>query len=114
MASLAEKDDVLARQDGVLHLWDDGFLETDDAREHRLIVFEHANQVVSQLFLNGTRPVARCPQLAKSGRKVSRDIGRAVLLRIRHISETPCWQTIRLAAGYCQSSERVGTQPARS
>ena len=85
LAALAEKDDVLAGQERVFDLRDDGFFETDDARELRFVRFELANQVLSQLFLDGPRPIPRCPQLAKSGRQASRDIGWAVLRRIRHI-----------------------------
>ena len=60
LAALAKKDDVLARQEGVFHLWDDRFLEADNALELRLATLELVDQVVAQLFLDGSRPITRC------------------------------------------------------
>src|SRR2546430_681397 len=52
LATLAQEDDVLARQDGVLDLGNDGSLEADDAGEELLARLDLADQVLAHLLLD--------------------------------------------------------------
>ena len=69
----------------VFNLRNDGLFEADNALELRFVRFELPDQVVAQLFLDGSRPVTRCLQLAKGSRTTRRGIGGSVLRRVRHI-----------------------------
>ena len=53
LPTLAQKDDVLSGQDGVLDLRNDCVLETDDARKDYLFGAYLGDQVVPHLFANG-------------------------------------------------------------
>jgi hypothetical protein len=52
LAALAEKDDVLAAQDGVLDLRDDAVLVADDAGEERLSALQARDQIVPKFLLD--------------------------------------------------------------
>src|SRR6266516_1846583 len=57
LAALAEEDDVLSGKDRVFYLGDDSLFEADNALELRLVRLELFDQVVAQLFLDGSRPI---------------------------------------------------------
>src|SRR6185437_7549733 len=69
----AQQDEVVARQDGVHELRDDGLLVPHDTREQRRAVLEQADQILAQLvFYGAVDPGGTCPlgllQLAQRGR----------------------------------------------
>ena len=64
LAALAEQDDVLAGEDRVLELRDDGLLVADDAGEHLFAVAHLAHQVAAHLLLDGEHVVAALAKLA--------------------------------------------------
>ncbi len=65
LAALAQEDDVLAGEDGVLELRDDGFFEAVDAGEQLLAACHLADQVAAHLFLDGQDLVTRSLQLTE-------------------------------------------------
>jgi hypothetical protein len=52
LAAQAEKKHVVARQDGILNLGDDGFFVTQDGWKERLAGSQHANQVAPHLVFD--------------------------------------------------------------
>ncbi len=69
----AQQDEVVARQDGIHELGDDGILVAHDAREQGRPVLEQTDQILAQLVLDGavdaggTRPLGLL-QLSQRGR----------------------------------------------
>lgn len=57
-ALLAEEEDVVAGDDGVGKLGNDGVFVADDAREEIFTAGERFDEVVAQLMLDGARPPA--------------------------------------------------------
>src|ERR1017187_6127600 len=68
LAALAEEDEVLAGEDGVLELRDDRFLVAEDALEEGVAGGEAAGQVAAQLRAHGPDAVLGATQLADGGR----------------------------------------------
>src|SRR5205814_9011105 len=81
---LAEEDDVLSGNNRVFYLGDDSLFEADNALELRLVRLELFDQLVAQLFLDGSRPITRFLQLAKGLCAARRGIGRSLLRHVRH------------------------------
>src|SRR5205814_7326687 len=65
LAALTKKDDVLARQDGVLDLGNDGSLEADDAGEQLLARLDLADQVLAHLLLDRKDTVLTLSELGE-------------------------------------------------
>ena len=65
LAALAEEDDVLAGEDRVLELRDDGVFEAEDAGEHVLALAHLVDQVAAHLLLDGLHLVAGAAQLTE-------------------------------------------------
>src|SRR5439155_16434063 len=65
LAALAEEDDVLAGEDGVLQLRDDAVVVAADAGEEGLAGGELADQVAAQLGLDGLDAVLGLAELAE-------------------------------------------------
>jgi len=61
----AQQNEVVARQDRVLDLWQHGAIEADDAWKHGLPALERLQQIGAHLVLDGARDVARSEQLAE-------------------------------------------------
>jgi hypothetical protein len=68
LAALAEEDDVLAGEDGVLDLREHAVLVADDAGEQRLAVAQARDQVVAQLLLDRLRRVSAVAELLDRSR----------------------------------------------
>ena len=66
LTPFAQQDQVLAGQDGVFQLGDDGVLKTDDAGEHDLLGPHLGHQVSAHLLAHRSYPIAAVPQLADS------------------------------------------------
>ncbi len=66
LPALPEQDDVLAGQDRVLELRQDGLVVAEDAGQEWLPVADLLQQVGPQLLLDRPRPIARGAQLAES------------------------------------------------
>ena len=64
LAALAEEDDVLAGEDGVLELRDDGLFVADDAGEVVCLLLDALDEVLAHLLLHGERLVAGVAQLS--------------------------------------------------
>ena len=69
LAAFAQQDDVLAGQDGVFQLRDNGLLEADDAGEHRLFGADFGNQVAADFLAHGHGLIAAVAQFAEGGRQ---------------------------------------------
>ena len=67
LAALAQQDDILPREDGVLDLRQDGLFVADDAGEDLFAVAHLAHQVLAHLLLDGKYLVAALAQLAEGG-----------------------------------------------
>ena len=68
LAPLAEQDQVLAGQERVLDLGQDGLVEADDAGEDALAALELPDEVLADLGLDGARRVACLTKLADGSR----------------------------------------------
>ena len=67
LAALAQQDDVLAGQDGVFQLGDDGLLEADDAGKDWLFGADLGNQVAADFLAHGDGLVAAVAEFAEGG-----------------------------------------------
>ena len=65
LAPLAEEDQVMARQNGVLDLGDDGILVADDAREQLSALLDLGNKVAAELVLDANDLVAAFLELTE-------------------------------------------------
>ncbi len=67
LAALAEQDDILPGEDGVLNLRDDGLLIADDAGEYLFASAHLPHQVLAHLVLDGKHAVATIAELPDGG-----------------------------------------------
>ena len=67
LAALAQQDDVLAGQDGVFQLGDDGLLKANDAGEDRLLGADFGNQVAADFLAHGHGLIAAVAEFAEGG-----------------------------------------------
>ena len=65
LAPLAQEDDVLAGEDGVLDLGDDGIVIADDTREYGLVVAQFLDKVLAHLFFDREHLVLALLKLAE-------------------------------------------------
>ena len=79
LAALAEQDDVLAGEDGVLDLRDDGLLVADEQREEGLARAHLLDEVLAHLLLDREDAVAARSKLAD----------RLRLVGLRHVQHSP-------------------------
>ncbi len=64
LASQAEQDEVVPRENGVDGLWHDRLLEPDDAGEDVASGFQHANEILAHLVLDRALAARRLPPLS--------------------------------------------------
>ena len=65
LSALPEQDDVLAGQDRVLELRQDGLVVAQDAGQQRLAARQALDEIGAQLGAHAARPIARLAQLAQ-------------------------------------------------
>ena len=102
LSALAQEDDVLPGEYGVLHLGNDRVLIPHDAGEQGAPLAHAGHQVPADLLPDGQRPVAGLAELAEGGR----------LLRVSHACLLECvgtafrWKVYQscIGGGACQPS----------
>src|SRR5262249_57489891 len=77
LAPLAEEDHVLAAEDRVLDLRDDGVVVADDAGQEPFVLAQSRNQVVAQLLLDRLSRPAALPKLSDRA-WLSHDCGQSI------------------------------------
>jgi hypothetical protein len=65
LAAKSEKDEIVARQNGVDELWDDGFVEPDDAGEQRFAGLELPDEIIANFLLDRARRRAGSTQVTE-------------------------------------------------
>ena len=81
LAALAEEDDVLAGEDGVFHLGDDGVFIAHDAGEEGAALTHAGHEVAADFLPDGEDAVAGLAELAEGRR----------LLRVSHACLLEGW-----------------------
>src|SRR5207342_2714109 len=75
LAPLAQEDDVVPGEEGVLELWHDGLLVTDETAEERLAGGDLGHGVAADLVLDRDGLPAGGPELAQGGHRRRRGAG---------------------------------------
>jgi len=75
LAALTQQDDIVARQEGVLELGDDGVLEPEHPRHHRLAGGHPGCGVAPQFLGHGDRHPTRFSECAQCPWKITRGMG---------------------------------------
>src|SRR4029077_17951587 len=94
LAALAQKDDVVPGEQGALQLGYDGVVEADDAGERGFAGAEAAEQVGTDLLLDGSSGVTGVAEFAERGWRRRRG---SHISTLRRVALPPCFQRSALS-----------------